>query len=84
MKVYVVTSRVIYDYEEYENPIRVFAHRKDAASLLSQLRKELKKEYVKGCGWEIAYDGKNGFEYGLEGEYSRESCVASIAECEVE
>lgn len=84
MKVYVVTSQVIYDYEDYVNPIRVFANRKDASSLLRELRKEYKREYVKEDGWEIAYDNKDGFEYGMEGEYSRNSCYASIKECEVE
>jgi len=82
MKVYVLTTHVVNDYEDYGINVRAFSTKTKARKALSEWKKS-EMPYIKRD--ELTYSSyKDGFEAYEEGDYTRNRSIANIKESEVE
>ncbi len=82
MKIYILTSGVVYDYEEYPNTPKCFRTLEAAKKALSRVKKEFRKEYVKGSGWDCD-DCERSFYAYPDGWYAQNHAYAQIREAKL-
>lgn len=83
MKVYVLTTHAVADYDDYGINNRVFANEKDALNALKEWRDD-EMYYVEDAGMTVGTDVANHFEAYLEGWYAQYHTEGFVNEYEIE
>lgn len=82
MKVYVLTTHVVNDYEDYGIIVRAFSTKTKARKALSEWKKS-EMPYIKRNEMTYSSD-KDGFDAYADESYARNHSMAFIKEVEVE
>ena len=81
MKIYVIITDEVYEFENFEHAPIAFYKREDADAELNSIKEQVKEEFKNE--FETFDETKNGFEMYADGYYSQGHYTAYIYEVEV-
>lgn len=88
LPIYIVSVQRIDDWELVEDDVRVYHFKKNAQNDFKQEVERMKRDYAEACGdedfnWHVSCDSDTHYEAGIEGNYSKESCIVRLIDSKV-